>query len=266
MTKYVFIDYDGTFANGSVVPPEHVDAVRRARAAGHRVLLCTGRPRCMFPDDIAEDFDGIVALAGGYVELDGEVLMDTVFPAEVAREAQRLLTEHDVVYTLESATGLRSPADRAERLREMARQNGDPRSAFTEVIDALVVDDGPAEFGKVMCWASSVPVAEIGAALGPLVASIPTSLPGLVGNAGELYLAGITKAVGVDAVVRARGISADDIVAIGDGYNDLEMLQYAGTAVVVEGAPPAILAEADLIVGRPDDHGVLRAFEQLALI
>ncbi|WP_062004977.1 MULTISPECIES: HAD family hydrolase [Arthrobacter] len=61
----VFLDVDGTYADYGVVPDAHVRAVRSARAAGHKVFLCTGRPVSMLPEHILEaGFDGLIASAG----------------------------------------------------------------------------------------------------------------------------------------------------------------------------------------------------------
>src|SRR5690554_1547335 len=84
-SRIVFLDIDGTYAFHSVVPPAHVDAVRQARANGHRVLLCTGRPLSIVTESLqSAGFDGLVCSAGAYVQIDGKVLRDEVFPPDLA--------------------------------------------------------------------------------------------------------------------------------------------------------------------------------------
>ncbi|MEJ2459430.1 MAG: HAD hydrolase family protein, partial [Novosphingobium sp.] len=84
----VFLDVDGTYADHGIVPEAHIAAVRQARAEGHHVLLCTGRPACMLTDLLAEtEFDGIVAGAGAYVAVKGQVLRDQRFPSDLADRA-----------------------------------------------------------------------------------------------------------------------------------------------------------------------------------
>ena len=76
--KMVFLDVDGTYLAGGVVPPSASDAVRAARANGHQVLLCTGRPLVQIFDEITEaGFDGVIASAGGMVTYRGETLHST---------------------------------------------------------------------------------------------------------------------------------------------------------------------------------------------
>ncbi|MHA6512844.1 HAD family hydrolase [Tessaracoccus sp. Z1128] len=118
MPKAVFIDFDGTYADRGQVPPGHVEAVRQARANGHRVLLCTGRPKSMVPARILDSvFDGLVGAAGGYVEIGSTVLSDIRFPESLASEVVRVLTSYDVTFILEAPQALYGPVGIRERLR-----------------------------------------------------------------------------------------------------------------------------------------------------
>ena len=90
--RAIFLDIDGTYAAHGVVPDAHADAVRAARANGHKVLLCTGRPFSMFPPHVLDaGFDGIVAGAGAWVRIDGDVLQDIRFPADLGLRAAAAL-------------------------------------------------------------------------------------------------------------------------------------------------------------------------------
>ncbi|NTV39192.1 MAG: HAD hydrolase family protein, partial [Demequinaceae bacterium] len=60
--RAIFLDVDGTYAHHGLVPPAHAAAVRAARAGGHLVFLCTGRPVSLLPQHLtAAGFDGVVA-------------------------------------------------------------------------------------------------------------------------------------------------------------------------------------------------------------
>src|SRR6185312_12923158 len=105
--RAVFLDVDGTYADYGVVPDAHAEAVRAARAAGHKVLISTGRPLPMLPTSImGAGFDGVIASAGAYAEVGGEVLLDREFPADLAARALARLNAHDAVYLLESQRAL----------------------------------------------------------------------------------------------------------------------------------------------------------------
>lgn len=58
------------------VPDSAVEALRRARANGHKLFLCTGRNLRMTEPLFHYGFDGFVCSAGGYVGCEGKVLVD----------------------------------------------------------------------------------------------------------------------------------------------------------------------------------------------
>src|SRR5688500_12546515 len=69
----------------------------------------------------------------------------------------------------------------------------------------------------------------------------------LVSNAGSLTIqpADVDKASGVRAALKDLGVSRHNLVAIGDGENDLALFQYAEHAVAVQNADPALKQVAD---------------------
>jgi Cof subfamily protein (haloacid dehalogenase superfamily) len=268
--KIVFIDFDGTLADRGEIPPLHVEAVREARRRGHRILLCTGRPRSLVSDEVRDLFDGMVGAAGGYIEVDGQVLSDRRFPSALGDRVRSVLDAHDVAYILEAPDAVHARTATPARIASLMQVgHGDTATGRTglDILDALRVDDdlGGVSFGKVACFDANLPMADVASQLAPEVGFVPSSLATLGERAGELHLAEVNKSVGMKLVARHFGADDADIVAIGDGYNDLEMLQDAATAVVIEGAPEPLLALADLVVPPPAQAGLVEAFAQLGL-
>jgi hypothetical protein len=74
-----------------------------------------------------------------------------------------------------------------------------------------------------------------------------------------------TKGLGLKAVADKLGVEQDEIIAIGDNENDIEMLKFAGTAVVMENAEDKIKKYADFVTRSNDDDGVAEAIENLVL-
>jgi len=269
--RVIFLDIDGTYAHHGVVPDAHIDAVRRARANGHRVLLCTGRARCaVSPRLLAAGFDGVVAGAGAYAELDGEVLRDEVFPPTLARRCVDALAAYGAVALVESTQALYVMPDAQSAMEQRARRSGTGTqgSIWQDLRDAQRVVDSlyGLDFAKVVTMSAKADLSEVAAAIGPEVAAVETSLKDLGRGAGELYLAHVTKAVGIAAVVERVGLTPADVVGIGDGPNDIEMLQYAGTAVGIAGGHPDVLANADMVAEGPEGAGLTAAFAELGLI
>ncbi|MFT3833592.1 MAG: HAD family hydrolase [Micropruina sp.] len=270
MGKIVFIDFDGTIADRGVIPPQHVEAVREARRRGHRIVLCTGRPRSLVTDQDRALFDGMVGAAGGYIEVDGQVLSDRRFPAALGARVVSILDAHDVAYILEAPDAVHARPSTPARIASLMHVDRDEASTGRTGLDILgalqVADDLKAvSFSKVACFDADLPMADVASRLPAEVGFLPSSLATLGERAGELHLAEVNKSVGMRLVAEHFGVDEADVVAIGDGYNDLEMLQEAATAVVIEGAPEPVLATADLVVPPPERSGLVDAFARLGL-
>lgn len=271
--RAIFLDVDGTYADYGVVPEGHVGAVRAARAAGHRVLLCTGRPVSMLPKSIlGAGFDGLVASAGAYVEVAGEVLVDRRFPAELAAKTVMALDAHDAVYVLEAQEALYVPPGASERLRVILdahfRQSPEGPVGSSAILDALrpSTDGAAVPFAKVSVFDSPVAIERLVEEIGDGIAVVANSVADEGRHAGELYQRGISKADGVAAAIAHLGIAREDTIAVGDGANDLEMIAYAGIGIAIEGSIPELLAIADRTAAPPHQEGLVAAFAQLGLI
>jgi hydroxymethylpyrimidine pyrophosphatase-like HAD family hydrolase len=83
----------------------------------------------------------------------------------------------------------------------------------------------------------------------------------------DLLPLGCSKGAALDSLARIRGLERDEIMAIGDNLNDLEMLEYAGRAVVMANASEEIRALARRrgweLTASNDDDGVARAIEEV---
>lgn len=271
--RAVFLDVDGTYADYGVVPDGHVRVVRAARAAGHKVLLCTGRPLSMLPANIlGAGFDGIVASAGAYAEVGGEVLMDRTFPADLAARTIAALDAHNAVYILESRTALHVPPRADPRLREIVEDHfekgadGETKGS-SAILGSLVLLTDPASvsFAKISVFESPVPVERIAEDIGEGIALVENSVADEGRHSGELYQRGISKADGIAAAMDHFGITRENTVAMGDGQNDLEMIAYAGVGIAIEGSSPELLELADRTAAPPHREGLVAAFADLGL-
>ena len=76
MSKILLIDIDGTLVDyENCLPASAVDAIRKARANGHKVYLCSGRSKAENKQEIWDiGIDGYIGGNGSYVESDGVVV------------------------------------------------------------------------------------------------------------------------------------------------------------------------------------------------
>ncbi len=272
--RAVFLDVDGTYADYGVVPDAHAAAVKAARAAGHKVLISTGRPMAMLPESIlGAGFDGVVASAGAFVQLDGEILVDKPFPADLVARALAVLTAHDAVYILESPEAVYVPAAAEARLRAHVAAHFDSAPGIaaqgaSTILGRMETLDDPAavSFAKISVFESPVPMADLVEAIGADIDVVANSIAAEGPHAGELFQRGISKADGVAAAIERLGITREDSIAFGDGQNDLEMIAYAGLGIAIEGSSAQLLAVADRTAPPPSRNGIAAAFAELGLI
>jgi hydroxymethylpyrimidine pyrophosphatase-like HAD family hydrolase len=62
-----------------------------------------------------------------------------------------------------------------------------------------------------------------------------------------------------------RGVCRQEILAVGDNHNDMEMLSFAGVPVVMGNGVPELKTRGWAITGSNDEDGVAAAIEQYAL-
>jgi hydroxymethylpyrimidine pyrophosphatase-like HAD family hydrolase len=77
---------------------------------------------------------------------------------------------------------------------------------------------------------------------------------------------GVSKASALEPVRAALGIDHARTVAVGDGRNDVEMLQWAARAVAMGQAGPELLSVADEVTGPVEDDGLADVLEPLAVL
>ena len=64
-------------------------------------------------------------------------------------------------------------------------------------------------------------------------------------------------------IMKMYGLEKDEVIAIGDNYNDKGMIEFAGMGVAMGNAPEEIKAAADIITDSNNSDGVAKALEKL---
>jgi len=77
----------------------------------------------------------------------------------------------------------------------------------------------------------------------------------------DLVIPGNHKANGLKKIQQIYGIEDSEVLAFGDGGNDLEMLQHAGFGFAMQNAQPAVLAAARYRAGLHNEEGVLQIID-----
>lgn len=76
---------------------------------------------------------------------------------------------------------------------------------------------------------------------------------------------GVDKGKGIHRLGELYGITADEIMALGDSQNDLDMLKAAGFPVAMANAVDEVKAVASYVTASNNDDGVAAAVEKFVL-
>jgi len=82
----------------------------------------------------------------------------------------------------------------------------------------------------------------------------------------ELAVKGVSKGTALVFLARKFGIPIEHTIAVGDGLNDIEMLQIAGTGIAVANACDELKKVSDLVTDDIDAGGMYRVFKDLNLV
>jgi hydroxymethylpyrimidine pyrophosphatase-like HAD family hydrolase len=84
-------------------------------------------------------------------------------------------------------------------------------------------------------------------------------------SAGSLEHTWLIDVVGLQVLLQHLQLSPEQLMAVGDGSNDLEMVSHAGIGVAMGNAVPSVKSAAAYIVSSNDDGGISEAFERFIL-
>lgn len=263
-SRLLFFDVDGTLVSFTThrVPDSTQEALVHAKAQGHRLFICTGRPLQWVHTEALRPvlplMDGFVTLNGASATVDGHqvcsataLLADTVWmlldDAISADYAAIVVCERDIyVWNEKPIVGqlfqqlLRIPAFRLPRLEPSQVEAlhvlqispfftvSQEQLIMPRVSDALCTRWHPAFADITACHA--------------------------------------TKGRALEAVAAYLGTDAAHCIAFGDGGNDIPMLQTAGVGVAMGNASDCVKQAADYVTSSVDDDGIARALRHLGVV
>jgi Cof subfamily protein (haloacid dehalogenase superfamily) len=251
--RLVASDLDGTLLRpDGTIAPRTAAALVKAADLGIDVVFVTARPPRWLAD-LAEHVagHGVAICANGAAVVDvatGSVLSEHGMPralvAQVAEQLREAWGAEQVHLAAESADGFAAEAGfRSEH----------PVPAGSAVADRIEDVLTSSTFKLLVRtsrpWGASFAL-ELADVLGDVALVSDSGAAGL----GEISGPGVTKAATLARWAAARGITPDDVWALGDAPNDLPMLTWAGRSFAVANAFPDVLAAAtDRCASNADD-------------
>jgi Cof subfamily protein (haloacid dehalogenase superfamily) len=264
--KMIVLDLDGTLTNSEKkITSKTKEALFRAMEKGVKVVLASGRPTY-----------GIVPIAkeleldqrGGYIlsfngaritdYSNGDVIYQNTIPQHFIPTLISMAKEYHIDYLTYD-----------ERGETIITNN--PDNIYAEV--EAKINRMPLQYVPKMDEAITYPINKmIMLGSGMYLHTIEPRLQRDMEGALSVYRSepfflevmpmGVDKAKSLERLLNHLGMKREEMICIGDGFNDLTMIEYAGLGVAMANAQDAVKEKADYITLSNDEDGVAHVIEK----
>jgi Cof subfamily protein (haloacid dehalogenase superfamily) len=267
------IDIDGTLLNPQfVISDVDMAAVRRAHSLGVEVMLVTGR-RHTFALPIAEQFGFELWLSSsnGAItrSLSGETFHRDLLPQETCRRLCEEMREFrgNMVLTFDQES---KGAIVLERMDELTASIQRWLEKNLQYIDFVIPIENSLNTDPVQAMFCG-PIHRMHQALAGIAESsvadkitvLRTEYPVRDLSIVDVLNHGCSKGHALERWANYRGISREQVMAIGDNYNDIEMLAFAGLPFIMGNASEELRGRGWTATLSNDQNGVAAAIEQV---
>jgi hydroxymethylpyrimidine pyrophosphatase-like HAD family hydrolase len=286
--RMLAIDIDGTLVNSAQqITPRTLNALAAAQANGIELVIATGRRHTfalrMLPNlDLADD--SVILSSNGAVvrQRNGQLIARTEMPtglalalcAALGNFRDRLIFTFDLVDSAPLAM-VHPGALLVESVDKLAQILG----RWVEINRGDIVEAVPIEAGLLgpppvqamicgpIAWCREIESALLAGPLAPRMSLHRTEYASRDLCILDILPAHCSKGHALAALAKSRGILPAQVAAIGDNYNDAEMLEFAGHSVLMGNASQEMLRMARdhgwQVTETNDDEGVAQAVERL---
>ncbi len=262
--KLLVLDLDGTLTNTrKEITPRNREVLIQAQQRGTRLVLASGRPTY-----------GIAPLAN-------QLQMDRFEGYILSYNGGEIIDwkTHEALYSNVL------PDDAIPQLYECAKRNGLAILTYDE--EYIITENPEDEYVKKEAFLNKMQIRETNDFLADIHLPLPKCLivgkpEKLIAVESELSLLmqgrisvyrsepyflelvppGIDKARSLAVLLEKLSLKKEEMVAIGDGYNDLSMIKFAGLGVAMANAQEPVKKAADYITLSNDEDGVAAVVER----
>ncbi|MFC4778584.1 Cof-type HAD-IIB family hydrolase [Paenibacillus sp. GCM10023252] len=256
----IALDVDGTLLSDHHVLTQRTrDAVREAAERGAEIVLCTGRgPGSALP--VLEQ----LGLSGTLITHNGAATIDAA--------SRSILHQYEVAA---------EQLDAFISYSRVKRVHFDVNTAFEMLVEGMTAeakemyerflirpelrlqhDPLPTGLVKFTVFGSKEDMDDVEQDWGRLTSSLSTI------RSGDFFIdvqhPDASKGKALEQLVRLRGLNPQRVMAIGNYYNDISMLQYAGTGIAMGNSPDLVKESAQYVSLSNEEDGVEHALREYA--
>jgi Cof subfamily protein (haloacid dehalogenase superfamily) len=264
-------DIDGTLLNPQFqISAGDMDALWRAHAAGMEIVLVTGR-RHRFALPIAEQlgFDLWLISSNGAVtrSLSGETFHRDLMPAATCLRLCAAMQEFrgHTVLTFDQETKGAIVLERLDEIGASIRRWLEKNMEYVEIVvpieRALVNDPVQAMFCGTMERMNEALAVLRAAQMDEFITVLRTEYPERDLSMIDILNAGCSKGHALERWAAHRGYRREEVMAVGDNHNDVEMLEFAGHPVIMGNACEELRGRGWRVTGGNHECGLAAAVE-----
>ncbi|SEJ37746.1 Cof-type HAD-IIB family hydrolase [Sharpea azabuensis] len=256
--KIIFFDIDGTlksFHNDGLTPGV-IQALRQVQQRGIKIFIATGRAPYMMPHFDGVNFDGCLCFNGGYSYTKERVLYHNALDKQDIEQLihnAKIMGEDVLVAGVKemSATGLNKALEDYMSFAKLKITNyGDKhlQNVLDHDVYQLMVGTKEEQDAELLQGIKNLKVTR------------------WWDCACDIVDKDCSKSQGISHVLEAYGYDRENVMAFGDGGNDMDMLAYAGMGVAMGNAKEKVKACANYVTDSVDDDGVVTALKHFHII
>ncbi|MBP9636944.1 MAG: Cof-type HAD-IIB family hydrolase [Bacteroidaceae bacterium] len=257
MIKAIFFDIDGTLVSFRThkVSESTQKALKILRKKGIKTFIATGRHLRAINNLPGLEFDGYVTLNGGLCFGEsGKLISQTSIPQEDLFSYLDYIEENPMPCVFVRKGDLHINYINQEVIDLFKLLD------FIEVPTADLREIAKEDVSQLIAFFDQTKDAEV-----------MTHLPNCTSTRWyhtftDVVPKGICKSKGIAQVIEKLGIQREEIMAFGDGGNDIDMLQYAGIGVAMGNAENEVKEVADYLTDTVDNDGILKALEHFQIL
>lgn len=256
MIKAAFFDVDGTVYSheSNSVPESTLKALNGLRAKGIKTFLATGR-----------HFSEIDKFPVGKIPFDGYVMLTGQLCTDGDRNVifGNAIEGGDAQYLLTAFENKEMPIMLVEKDRLYVNLVNDivinGQAEISSPIPEVQEYEGAPVY-QIICYGGK----ELERELTPKLPNCKITRWSPFGIDVISKTGG--KVTGIKKMLELYNIRQDEVIAFGDGENDMEMLEFAGIGVAMGNAEEEVKAVADYVTADIDDDGVLKALQHFKIL
>lgn len=262
--QIIALDIDGTLTNSrKEIPAPTLDALLGIQEQGCRVVLATGRPTagCRHLADklqLGKYGSYLLSFNGGRITdcKSGRIIYQKTLPRDAVPELYAFAQANNVGLMTYTDDCILTGTDIDSYMKLEAKINGLPIQYVPDFTEHVNFD-----VNKCLMTAEPVVLEAMEARLKEIYGtrlSIYRSEPYFL----EIMPQDIDKAHALQILLSDIGLTREQLICCGDGFNDITMIEFAGLGVAMQNAQKRVKSAADYITESNDNNGILRVINK----